>query len=755
MFNASSLLDAFMAPAVLLRLVGQQWTIVGQNALARDKWGRFSERELLQMTPQLDYCWHNNLSAEVKRTECCGQVQTVSMVFTPWQLADGKVVLVHCVPMGGDEFAPFMANSDNDNLATRFNLVVAGSKGGIYDWNIADNTVYWSDRMKAIMGAASYQFLGTADAFWNRVHPDDKTLVEDALQGHLVHCWPFDVECRVRTDAGYFVWINVTGQAVWDEAGQATRLAGTVVDITERKRAQKEIQEREKLIESILDALPLNVSVKDAHGCLRFYNAQSEKTSGILREQAIGRTDFEIFSPHIAQKYMLEDLRLRKEGGTLIGEEKVSKNGQDVWLLTGKKLLTYHPAGGKEENWILGFSIDITDRKTSEIALLLAKETAENAVRAKSDFLSTMSHEIRTPLNSVIGTASLLMDSPLDDEQRVYVNLVKHSGEHLLGLINDILDFSKLEAGKMLVEHEPFRIADQIELVSTILSSQAQHKGLTLTIHLGTGLPEAVYGDAHKLRQVLLNLASNAIKFTTDGEVSFNVLMMKHDDGKPYLCFAVKDTGIGIPNDKISLLFNEFSQVDASTTRKFGGTGLGLAICKKLVTIMGGEIGVSSEAGLGSRFWFSLPLAVADVALLKDDTQKALATMIEQRPLAVLVAEDNPSNQLLIRAILSKLGHKVVIAKNGLEVVDMVQKATYDLILMDMQMPEMDGLDATKTIRALGGLYRDLPIIALTANALEGDKGRVLDAGMNDYLSKPIDIVKLKEALLRWSVLVP
>jgi signal transduction histidine kinase/CheY-like chemotaxis protein len=423
-----------------------------------------------------------------------------------------------------------------------------------------------------------------------------------------------------------------------------------------------------------------------------------------------------------------------------------------MWLLAGKKLLTYHPAGGNPEDWILGFSIDITDRKESEIALLAAKETAEMAVRAKSDFLSTMSHEIRTPLNSVIGTASLLMDSDLDDEQRIYVNLVRQSGEHLLGLINDILDFSKLEAGKMLVEHEPFRISEQLDIVSRIVSSLATNKGLQLKLHLGATMPDVVYGDAHKLRQVLLNLTSNAIKFTSQGEIRLDVVVVKPDEqSDSVLCFSVSDTGIGIPADKIGLLFSEFSQVDASTTRKFGGTGLGLAICKKLVEIMGGNIGVSSEAGLGSRFWFSLPLEIANPSLL-DHEVKPISNLKEQTPLTILVAEDNPSNQLLIRAILSKLKHKVVIAKNGVEVVDLAQQARYDLILMDMQMPEMDGLDATKAIRALGGRYAELPIIALTANALEGDKGRVLEAGMNDYLSKPIDIVKLKETLQRWSM---
>jgi PAS domain S-box-containing protein len=747
MLNATLLLDALMMPAVLLRLVDSHWIVLAQNLLATEKWGRFSERELVQMEPKLRFCWETNSATEQQKTECCGHVQRFIMIFSPWMLADGKAVLVHYVPTTEISYPA----SENDNLATRFNLVVAGSKGGIYDWNVIDDSVYWSDRMKAILGASSYQFSGKAAAFWERVHPEDKKHVEDSLQGHLVHCWPFDVECRIRTDAGYYVWINVTGQAVWDAQGKATRLAGSVVDITDRKRAQTEIQEREKLIESILDALPLNVFVKDAHGCLRFYNEQTEKTTGISREQAIGRTDFEIFPPQVAQSNMLVDMRLRKDGGTVIAEELIHKDDYDMWLLAGKKLLTYHPAGGHPEDWILSFSIDITDRKESEIALLAAKETAEMAVRAKSDFLSTMSHEIRTPLNSVIGTASLLMDSDLDDEQRIYVNLIRQSGEHLLGLINDILDFSKLEAGKMLVEHEPFRIAEQLDIVSRIVSSLATNKGLQLKLYLGETMPEVVYGDAHKLRQVLLNLTSNAIKFTSHGEIRLEVILVKPENqSDPVLCFSVSDTGIGIPADKIGLLFSEFSQVDASTTRKFGGTGLGLAICKKLVEIMGGQVGVSSELGLGSRFWFSLPLEVANASLLEHEI-KPISNLKEQTPLTILVAEDNPSNQLLIRAILSKLKHQVVIAKNGIEVVDFVQQASYDLVLMDMQMPEMDGLDATKAIRALGGRYAGLPIIALTANALEGDKGRVLSVGMNDYLSKPIDIGKLKEALQRWS----
>lgn len=750
MMTVQTLLSVLTHAAVVFGCdpAGRGWRVLAHNDHAGERWQKLAEDELNQLTPLLDACWQSAQPQEQLMVDCCGQKAYQRQVFSRLQLAQGDVILLQL-------FAVSDQSRLEEDMVTRFNLVVAGSKSGIYDWNIRDDRVYWSDRMKAILGAASYTFKGRPDDFWERMHADDRKQVEDALQGHLQHCWPFDVDCRVRTDAGYYVWVNITGQAVWNDQGEAERMAGSVVDITDRMRAQTELRQREKLIEQIIDALPLSVVVKDGQGCVRFFNMQTEQLTGLQREQALGRTDFEIYPPAQAHKYMVEELRLRREGGIQISEELRGEGEDARWSLIGKSLLRVKPFDGQAEDWILSFAIDITERKQSELLLKQAKEQAEEAAQSKSVFLSTMSHEIRTPLNSVIGTSSLLLDTPLNEEQQQYARMIRQGGEHLLGLINDILDYSKLEAGKMLVDAVPYRIADQLDAVTTIMTPQATHKALTLSIHVGQDVPPVVMGDAHKIRQVLLNLMSNAIKFTQTGGVRIEV-SRRMDPQVPeqvWLHYAVMDTGIGIPSDKLNRLFEEFSQVDASTTRQYGGTGLGLAICRKLVELMGGQIGVFSTAGEGSQFWFSLPLMAAD-----DDRDqvsektRTLASLEDQRPLSILVAEDNASNQMLIQAILRKLGHQSTIAPDGQQALEAVQQQDYDLVLMDMQMPVMDGLAATRAIRALGGRFADLPIVALTANALEGDKGRVLEAGMNDYLSKPIDIHKLKQALWRWSM---
>lgn len=743
--TAQQLLAIFQTPAMLFRLDDHGWTVVAQNEMALAKWGVLYERELANYGPKLSRVWKEGGSLQVLRTEYTDRVRPYALIFTVCELVDGKAILMQYSAAQSN-----IASMEYNDLESRFNLVVSGSKAGVYDWDIVQDRVFWSDRMKAILGAGSYLFSDASQFFWQRVHPDDIDAVRDALQGHLEHCWPFDVECRVQTDAQYYVWVNITGQAVWGKEGQALRLAGSVVDITDRKRTEVELQEREKLIEAILDALPLSVYVKDAHGCMRFFNEEMEKNSGIAREKAIGRTDFELFDAARAHKMMVEDMLVKKKEEPLLTEESLDVNHKHVWWLSGKKVLHYTPLNHASEDWILGFALDITARKQSELDMMAAKDEAEHAARAKGEFLSTMSHEIRTPLNSVIGTAGLLLDCHLDDEQQRYVSLIKQSGEHLLGLINDILDFSKLDAGKMLVDNHPYLVQEQFTLIATILSEQAKHKGLQLKTFVGADVPPSLLGDAHKIRQVLLNLASNAIKFTQEGEVHIKVIVATQESEQRRLIFSVEDTGIGIPEGKIGLLFGEFSQVDASTTRKFGGTGLGLAISKKLVELMGGQIGVQSQEGVGSRFWFALPLIASEMTAAQALPQVEEAG--EQRALTILVAEDNAANQMLIRAILKKLGHEVTIAPNGVEALALVQQADYDLVLMDMQMPEMDGLEATQHIRALGHRYSDLPIIALTANALEGDRDRVMDAGMNDYLSKPIDIAKLKKALYRWSM---
>jgi len=392
---------------------------------------------------------------------------------------------------------------------------------------------------------------------------------------------------------------------------------------------------------------------------------------------------------------------------------------------------------------------DISQRKQFESEIIKARDLAEAATAAKSEFLATMSHEIRTPMNGVLGMTNIMMQSSLDENQREYLNTIKNSGESLLELLNDILDFSKIESGKMQIEKRSFMLPELVQDAFNLLESNAKKKGLEFKLNFIGPLPSDIIGDSTKIRQVLLNLVGNAIKFTHTGSV--NLSIERHAD-TDFLEFAISDTGIGIDADEINRLFQSFTQLDSSTTRKFGGTGLGLAICKNLVELMGGQIWVESTKDKGSIFYFNIPCVVDNesnrsLQVVPEAIQVHPNDELELSDLRVLLAEDNIVNQQVGSLILKSMGVEVTVVENGKEVQRALRNQEFDVILMDIHMPEMDGIEAAEWVRSQHK-FDALQIIALTANAFDEDRNRCINCGMNAFLTKPMNPDELKEILL-------
>ena len=747
-----------------------------------------------------------------------------------------------------------------DNLAFCFSL--DGSK-----------LFYFNEAAKRVYGEAGDALAKQPGLWMEVVHESDRERLRQNI-ARMPELESFEQMFRFHARSGELRGVSGRFHVMKDDQGQPTAIGAILRDVTDRVKAERRFQESQAIYHALVESLPINVFRKDSHGRILFANQRFCKEVGMPLEQLLGKTDTELFGTEIGEKYEADDRHVIESGEIFHDIELHPGDGsvKHVEVLKAPVTDTKGVRVGTQ-----GMFWDVTDRVEAEQALRHAKEIAENASQAKSDFLANVSHEIRTPMNGIIGMSELVMQDLEEGKARERVEMILESGESLLRLINEILDFSKIESGKVNLETERFDLRERIGDTMRSFGFRAHEKKVELILHFDPSLPGEVVGDLSRLRQVVVNLVGNAIKFTDQGHVFFSAQSKKQTAEDVTIEFTVVDTGIGIPEEDHDKIFREFEQVDSSTTREFGGTGLGLAISSKIVEMMGGKLVVESSPGIGSRFTFEAKffkgtgvnslnaeehifigksvLVVTGHRILSESLQQRLAwhrmivgsvtdcdhakrllvqhaeekTPVEillldammpaakpllrwladheevstpklillnssarvdsltvpdglevvqqilkpvkssdlrnafmaaiagtdteiqpvteetptgpNRKLDILLVEDNIINQKLAMALLQQNGHTVSLACDGAQAVKFFQQGSFDLVLMDIQMPVMDGFEATKRIRnheSKQSSIAETPIIALTAYASSADRERCLAAGMNEYISKPI-----------------
>ena len=783
--------------------------------------------------------------------------------------------------------------------------------------------LYVNSAAERIYGRSLADFAGNLDLWFETIHPEDRDSVRNNLR-QLLERRQIEQEYRIVRPDGGIRWLRDRVAVIYDESGNAIQIGGIATDVSreqeagkelslsnqklqrevsERKLAEDALRDSEALYHSLVDNLPIYVTRIDLDGRITYVNNNYCQLVGLPAEQILGKTNYDFHPPEYAKKYTEDEMRVAQTGEVFTDIEE-NQIGEESRYFEVRKAPVFDDQQRVIE--IQAVFWDVTERHHAEIkrqqaedALRGAQDAAEAASRAKSDFLANMIHEIRTPMNAIIGMTELLLDTNLDRSQRDYVRIVHDSGDSLLTLINDILDFSKIEAGKFTLDAVRFSLEDSLGDTMKALAIRAHRKNLELALHVAPDVPDRLMGDPGRLRQVIINLVGNGIKFTQSGEVVLDVECESRSEKQATLRFSVSDTGIGIPEDKLTHVFDAFEQVDTSTTRQFGGTGLGLAITTRIVELMGGHVSVTSSLGEGSVFSFTVQFDLAQngvrrfqlpkpeqltgmrVLIVDDNStnqrileemlsvhqmqpvavgsaQEALDlitrahksgedypliltdvnmpdvdgfTLVEQirqtdqlkqpvvivltsgdrrgdqarceelgvaahllKPikqselfdavvlafgiaapdthdsdipatdeprtvpsLRILLAEDAYANQMLAVGLLKKWNHTVLVAENGAQAVELLEKEPFDLVLMDVQMPEMDGFEATKRIRqleaekALPHLTRHpIPIVAMTAHAMKGDRERCLASGMDGYVSKPIRVSELQSAIAQF-----
>ena len=742
--------------------------------------------------------------------------------------------------------------------------------------------LYLNPAVASIYDRSSKELQSHPGLWLDAIHHDDQPLLRKNLAS-ITKNIQFNQKFRIVQPDGSKHWLLGFFCMVFDEQGKPEYIGGTASDVTSRMKVEQKFDESQAIYDSLVESLPINVFRKDREGKIVFANSRYCKDLDMTLDEVIGLGDFDLFDEELAKKYKKDDEWVLQTGLPFHDIEEHASGDDSIYVEVLKAAVT--DKHGRRIG-IQGMFWDVTDRRKAEEALRSAKELAESASRAKSDFLANVSHEIRTPMNGIIGMTDLLLSSVRNREHRDYLDLIQTSSQSLLKLINNILDFSKIESGKVQLESQRFNLRNTLGDTLRSLAIRVHAKNLELIFDIAPDVPVEIVGDLTRLRQVMVNLVSNATKFTHSGMIKVTIENVGYSGDKVKLRFSVVDSGIGIPDEKLDMIFSEFEQADTSTTREYGGTGLGLAIATRIVALMGGELKVASSLGMGSEFFFvasfytddtsfaeksdlldgqtvllvvrhpemmasltktlnywnvrtfscddakkaikllkgmalaedPIPLVITDIDLPEDDgptlaawirnedviantniifltatnisevvfdrgqlgiddqllkpvqeqdlvnSVASVLGLIEpvttshgirpadgaasQRPLNILLAEDNLVNQKLAVALLKKAGHSVVVASNGREAIDNFQEGDFDVVLMDVQMPEVDGFEATYQIRRLQTQTQNrVPIIALTAHASAADRKRCLAAGMDEYISKPFRSAALYELI--------
>jgi PAS domain S-box-containing protein len=658
----------------------------------------------------------------------------------------GHVVIAHL------SLATLHRFYDSLNVGTDGSITLARTDGIVLAHRPSPHTHTGRDISESVLfrqelprsPAGHYEWTATGDGVprifsYRRLRDLPLVVSVGIAQADVVAAWTAEAKRDAALSAGAIVVLLIVGHGL---AREVRRRDGAELALTQSEKRLRFALQAGHMVAWEIDPETRTITrSSNAQDVMGLASGHADDFLRVIHPDDRARVIQAMHRADAGEAVRLEYRHLRTDGSVHWFETRADQVSEEA----GKRTIT-------------GVTFNITERRKIEEDLRVAKETAERAQaqaeggsRAKTEFLAAMSHEIRTPLNSIMGFTDLLLDrADLAPDMRRQIGLIRTSGSALLTVINDVLDFSKIEAGAVILDPQPLSPTALVADCLSILQELASTKRLDLSCQIDPAVDSFVLGDQPRLRQILLNLLNNAVKFTAKGGVKLTVAKSIAAAGHDCLTFRVVDTGIGIAKEKQACLFQRFSQVDGSYARQYGGTGLGLAICKQLVELMGGEIGVESEAGQGSTFWFSIPYIPAENPHLAGDQPESEATQADER-LRILLVEDVEINREIAEAMLQGAGHAVDVALNGAEAVEAVRSRPYDLILMDVQMPVMDGLTATRTIRRLEGAAREIPIVAMTANVYAEQVAGCLRAGMNGHIGKPFNRAELLATIARWT----